>query len=104
MTEFKIIGITRKSGEFKNIPYDNLVLYAISYDKTTIGDKGDKFKVKWRDLAEVFGIENRAFTLNDFSDIVGKLCYLYFDRFGTVNGVKVIKPDKPEAKTDSKPA
>lgn len=96
MTEFKIIGIARKKGTYQDKPYDNMVLYAISYDKDTIGDKGDKFKIKWRDLADVFGIENRGFTINDFSDIVGKLCYLYFDRYGTVNCVKVIKPDKPE--------
>lgn len=103
MTEFKIIGITRKKGTYQDKPYDNMVIYAISYDKDTIGDKGDKFKVKWRDLAEVFDIPEKSFTLQDFSQLIGKLCYMYFDRYGTVNGVKVIKPDKPETK-DSKPA
>ena len=58
----------------------------------------------WRDLAEVFDIEPKTtFCLADFEQLVGKLCYLYFDRYGTVSGVKVIKPDKPETK-DSKPA
>ena len=105
MTEFKIIGITRKKGTYQDKPYDNMVIYAISYDNNTIGDKGDKFKVKWRDLAEVFDIEPKTtFCLADFEQLVGKLCYLYFDRFGTVNGVKVIKPDKPEHSKDSKPA
>ena len=36
MTEFKIIGITRKKGTYQDKPYDNMVIYAISYDNNTI--------------------------------------------------------------------
>ena len=30
MTEFKIIGITRKKGTYQDKPYDNMVIYAMA--------------------------------------------------------------------------
>lgn len=99
MTEFKIVGISEKQGTYQDKPYHNLVLYCTSSptNNNTLGVQGDKFKMKWENVAQAFHIQRPSFTLNDFMHLVGKTAYIYFDRYGTASEVKVIKEDNKTA-------
>jgi hypothetical protein len=98
MEVYEVIGIIEKTGEFKGKDWHNLYIYATSEPtgtarNHTIGLLGDKFKVKWSDLPNIF--PNRpAYTLNTFANLVGRKCYIYFDRYGSVTSLTVIPDDK----------
>ena len=98
MTEHKIIGIAEKDGNFQGTPWHNMYLYCTypTTAKNALGTEGVKFKIKWNDVPQAFGLGTGVFRLADFVHLVGKKAFIYFDRYGTATEVRVIKEDEPK--------
>jgi len=105
MTEYKIIGIAEKEGNYQGNAYHNMVLNCVSStdSKDVIGEVVSTFKIKWHNVPQAFGLGTSAYKLTDFINLVGKKAFIYFDRYGTATEVRVCKDDKSE-KHDNKTA
>lgn len=97
MTEYKIIGIAEKDGNYQGSPWHNMYLYCTypNNANNVLGEEGVKFKIRWADVPQAFGLGSGVFKLADFIQLVGKKAFIYFDRYGTATEVRVIKEDKP---------
>lgn len=104
MTEYKIVGIAEKNGTYQGSPWHNMYLYCTfpTTSNNVLGVEGVKFKIKWNDVPQAFGLGSTVYKISDFVNLVGKSAFIYFDRYGTATEVRVIKDDKPDTK-DSKP-
>lgn len=103
MTEYKIIGIAEKEGNYQGSAYHNMVLNCVSSteSKDVIGEVVSTFKIKWHNVPQAFGLGTTVYKLTDFIKLVGKKAFIYFDRYGTATEVRVIKEDEPK-KPDNK--
>lgn len=115
MAKLKIIGITESKGTYQGFEFHNLVLNLTTADDHTIGYKVETAKIKWKNLDEVFDLElpenttcENYFDLKSFSNLLGRYCHIYYDKYRAVSEVKVeeAKASKPDnaAENDSKSA
>ena len=109
MAKLKIVGITENKGVYQEINYRNLILNLHTSDDNTIGDKVETAKIKWKNLDDVFGLDvpegrtcDNYFKLTDFSNLIGRTCHIYYDKYRNVE--QVIVDELPTSKTvDNKP-
>lgn len=81
-TEYRIIGVIEKDGEFKDTPYHNYVLIVAIF-KGGICRACDctNYKFKKADVRQVLGVD-------DVTDVIDRYFVKeYFDRFGRLVGV-----------------
>lgn len=81
----KVIGYARKSGTFNDRSYDNINFYTVSPvdEKQGRGMSCEVFKISSAQFAKV----------SQFSpdDLLQKEIEVYYDRFGHVNFIKLVK-------------
>lgn len=100
MAIYKVIGVQNSQGVYKDNPYHNLMLQVEFKDDTGkkdfIGILVDAIKVKYSRLGEIFDIDGDTEHLpaSYFQFLVGKRIKVYYDRYGSVDGITVIE-DKP---------
>ena len=79
----KIVGVQRKSGEFQNKHYDNIMLHCLNDSPsvpTIAGDVCETIKLK----ASEIGYSLNGFVKNDadYLALIGMGCVPFFDRYG----------------------
>lgn len=90
----KVVGIQEKSGEYKGSPYHNVMIQTVDDGanyKDCLGEYTDKVKVKFAKVASVFG---HSMSPTDWQELIGKRIRVFYDAFGNVEAVEVIKDNK----------
>ena len=97
---YKVIGILNSQGVYKDNPYHNLMIQVEYKDenqnKDCIGTMVDAIKVKFSRIGEIFHLdENQAqietLKASYFQFLVGKQIKVYYDRYGSVDGITVLE-------------
>lgn len=101
---FNVVGIFNTGAqEYKDNPYHNLMIQVEFKNdnpkKDCIGTQVDAIKVKYSRLAEIFHLDEEQAQIellkaSYFQFLVGKKIRVYYDRYGSVDGITVIE-DKP---------
>lgn len=97
---YKVIGVLNSQGVYKDNPYHNLMIQ-VEYkeenqNKDCIGTMVDAIKVKYSRIGEIFHLdENQAqielLKASYFQFLVGKQIKVYYDRYGSVDGITVLE-------------
>lgn len=84
----KVVGIQEKKGNYNGINYDNYLLHCLKNDAQAIGEISEVVKVKVANSKEVFGtVVDETYRRS----LVGKEIRCYYDKFGVVTEVRVLK-------------
>lgn len=97
---FKVVGVYNTGSQvYKENAYHNLMLQ-VEYqndnkNKDCIGTMVDAIKVKYSRLGDIFHLEASDFKIEQlqasyFQFLVGKQIKVYYDRYGSVDGITVI--------------
>lgn len=97
----KIIGIQRKRGEFKGVPYDNYMLhctetapYSSDSSQMIAGFTVERVKVKAHNLSSVF--DGLVGCESDLAALVGSSIRIAYDRFQNPEIITVVDSKEKE--------
>lgn len=87
----KVVGVSEKNGVYEGRDYHNVYLHTLSEDENCFGHIAEQIKIKFANVASVFG---KAMSAADWQSLVGKTICPYYNRFGNVEKIDVFSDEK----------
>lgn len=99
MANSKVIGISVSKGKYEGHDFKNLILHTVRKDTYTEGERAEQIKIKYKNLGQALNINKTEGEIDrlipsDFSDLIGKEIFCYYDQYRNVTSVIVYGTDK----------
>lgn len=95
MAKYKVVGVSRKKGEYQGVQYDNVMLHTqFDADGMLAGDAVKQFKVKVSQLGNVFCDAKTPQPIHipeDCRQLVGHEIKIYCDTYGNPEEIVYLK-------------
>lgn len=82
-----VIGVQDKEGTYEGIAYHNYLIHCVKDDGDALGQVTEVVKVKVSKCKEIFG---KSMSLDDMDDLIGKDIRCYYDKYGSVNEIRIL--------------